>query len=138
MKWIDFNSNLGSSQQLPPERHLVLVQIPRRRLPGGAELPPTVAVGYLRFAAGDVSCPYFVTPGVGGDAVAWSDCLPADFYAPLWRFPVAASTQSVEPFSPGTEEDDGCPVCDPDCLGNAEDCHDACERPSEEATDAHG
>jgi hypothetical protein len=27
------------------------------------------------------------------------------------------------------DEDDGCPVGDPDCLGNNGDCHDACEAP---------
>lgn len=30
------------------------------------------------------------------------------------------------------EEDDGCPVNDPDCLGNAGDNHDACVAPDEE------
>ena len=29
------------------------------------------------------------------------------------------------------EEDDGCPKGDPDCLGDAEDCHDYCEEPIE-------
>jgi len=29
------------------------------------------------------------------------------------------------------DEDDGCPVGDPECLGSSEDCHDACERPNE-------
>lgn len=32
------------------------------------------------------------------------------------------------------EEDDGCPVGDPDCMGNNGDCHDACEPPSPERT----
>ena len=30
------------------------------------------------------------------------------------------------------EEDDGCPQDDPSCEGRAEDCHDACERPTRE------
>jgi len=29
------------------------------------------------------------------------------------------------------DEDDGCPKCDPDCMGNAEDNHDACEWPKD-------
>jgi hypothetical protein len=33
------------------------------------------------------------------------------------------------------EEDEGCPRCDPDCMGNAEDSHEACEWPEGE-TDA--
>lgn len=49
---------------------------------------------------------------------------------------VAAATGPNDSEEEG--DDDGCPVCDPDCLGNAEDCHDACERSSEEATDANG
>lgn len=27
------------------------------------------------------------------------------------------------------DDDDGCPVDDPDCMGNGGDCHDACEAP---------
>lgn len=30
----------------------------------------------------------------------------------------------------GWDEDDGCPVDDPDCMGDNGDCHDACEAPS--------
>lgn len=30
---------------------------------------------------------------------------------------------------PTDTDDDGCPVGDPDCLGNNGDCHDACEAP---------
>ena len=45
----------------------------------------SVAVGYLRFAGGDKLCPYFVTPGVGGESVYWSDCLDDNFNAPLWK-----------------------------------------------------
>lgn len=66
---------------LPPERRMVLVQIDKSE--GNA---PCVAVGYLKFAAGDEDSPYFVVPGARVDFVVthWADCLGDDFEAPLW------------------------------------------------------
>ena len=54
--WIEFDP----SGELPPERKPVLVQLSKVSNYGvGA-----VAIGYLRYAAGDKDCPFFVTPGV--------------------------------------------------------------------------
>ena len=66
---------------MPQERKHLLLQIAKKPEQG---LPPAVAVGYMRFAAGDKDSPTFTIPGVGGEVVAWCDCLPDDFYAPLW------------------------------------------------------
>lgn len=68
--------------ELPPERHMVLVQID-----GGIGEAPAVGVGYLKFAAGDRDCPYFVVPGARENFVVthWADCLGDDFTAPLWK-----------------------------------------------------
>ena len=88
MKWVDYEESLWSAQPLPPERKHVLVQIAAR---GG--LPPAVAVGYMRFAAGDKDSPVFTIPGVGGPVVAWCDCLPEGFSAPLWPGTIKACEQ---------------------------------------------
>lgn len=74
---------LFTNEDVPPEYKLVLVQI------SGAEeigMPPSVAVGYLRFAAGDKRCPYFVVPGFGRrfEVTHWIDCLPENLSPPLW------------------------------------------------------
>lgn len=84
MEWTNYRQELWANQPLPLERREVLVQIAARELEGMG-MPPAVAVGYLRYAAGDKNSPYFVIPGIGGDVVAWCDCLPDDFTAPLWR-----------------------------------------------------
>ena len=77
-----FDREKGYQQTLPPERKLVAVQSEGRPDKG---LPPSVAIGYLRFAAGEKDCPFFVVPGVErGKDVAWCDCLPEGFGAPLW------------------------------------------------------
>ncbi len=61
-----------------------------------------------------------------------------------WRFYVetaaeALSTDWVEAGRPvDDDDDDGCPVSDPDCMGGNGDCHDACEAPSREFYGAHG
>lgn len=82
MQWIDFDPAKGYQQPLPPERKLVMVQSEGRTAKG---LPPSVSVGYLRFAAGEKDSPFFVVPGVErGKDVAWCDCLPEGFGAPLW------------------------------------------------------
>ena len=76
-EWIRFRPNLGTHQrqQLPPERKHVLVQVMSK---DPTHLPDPIAVGYLRYAGGDRLSPFFVTPGVGGNCVAWMDCLPED------------------------------------------------------------
>jgi hypothetical protein len=81
MKWIEYEESKWVQQPLPPPRKHVLVQVAARESDG---LPPAVAVGYLRFAAGEKNSPVFTVPGVGGPVVAWCDCLPEGFNAPLW------------------------------------------------------
>lgn len=81
MKWVDYSESKWAAQPLPPERKDVMVQIAERPEEG---MPPAVAVGYLRYAAGDKNGPVFIVPGVGGPVVAWCDCLGDDFTAPLW------------------------------------------------------
>lgn len=77
MEWIEPGTTL------PPERRYVLLQCGELAEKG---LPPSVVVGYLRYAAGDPASPVFVTPGVNrGEVSHWSDCLGDDFHAPLWR-----------------------------------------------------
>ena len=81
MEWIDFDRSKFHHQKLPKEKRHMLVQVAAKPDEG---LPPAVAVGYLKFAAGCKDSPYFVVPGVGGDVVAWCDCLGDAFMAPLW------------------------------------------------------
>jgi hypothetical protein len=83
MKWHEYSRDLWHEQKLPEERKYVLVQVEARDEPARG-LPPSVAVGYLKYAAGDKRSPQFIVPGVGGPVVAWCDCLPKDFNAPLW------------------------------------------------------
>ena len=78
--WIPFRVG----EMLPQERRFVLVQIDKNDSKG---MPPSVAVGYLRYAAGDKSCPFFVIPGHGraSDPIThWCDCLGDEFHAPGW------------------------------------------------------
>jgi len=82
MHWVEFDQELWASQPLPKARKYLLVQIAAKPDEG---LPPAVAVGYMRFAAGDKNSPTFTSPGVGGTVVAWCDCLPENFTAPLWK-----------------------------------------------------
>jgi hypothetical protein len=67
--------------ELPVERKPVLVQTAPKPDEG---LPAAVAVGYLRYSAGDKTCPFFVIPGVGGDVTAFADCLPEPLDAECW------------------------------------------------------
>ena len=67
--WVPFRHD-DSNPVLPPERRYVLVML--EAVDGGRE---GCAVGYLRYAAGDLASPYFVIPGIGGRANAWCDCL---------------------------------------------------------------
>lgn len=75
-KWYNFDQSKGSRQKRPSERQYVLVMVRKE------SKPYPISVGYMRNAAGDKQSPYFVTPGLGGEAVAWCDCLPEDF---TWR-----------------------------------------------------
>lgn len=56
---------------LPPERKVVLVWLKKSALP---------FCGYIRYAAGDKTCPYFVVyhgnTQKGSQVIAWCDCLP--------------------------------------------------------------
>lgn len=80
-RWINFDPANWATQEQPPERKLVLVQSEGRE--GG--YAPSVGVGYLRYAAGCKDSPFFVVPGgKRGRDVAWCDCLPDGFGAPLW------------------------------------------------------
>jgi hypothetical protein len=98
MNWVEFTVE-GPH---PPERRCVLIQFEKADGRYGG-MPPTVVVGYLRYAAGCKDSPYFVTPGFdrtyvpkegvptsGGGTVQrqsthWCDCLGDDFEAPLWE-----------------------------------------------------
>jgi hypothetical protein len=83
--WREFNG-IDTVDPLPAERRKVLVQI------AGTDKgdAPAVAVGYLRYAAGDKGSPFFVVPGFGRDfrVTHWSDSLGDEFSAPLWHPPV--------------------------------------------------
>ncbi len=81
MNWITFDQEKYADQKLPEHRKYILLQIAEKKDKG---LPPAVAVGYMRFAAGDKNSPTFTVPGVGGDVVAWCDCFGDEFTAPLW------------------------------------------------------
>lgn len=83
--WIEFRQELFDNQKLPDERRYVLIQIGEDLTKG---MPPTVAVGYLRYAAGCKDSPYFVILGVDCSTrfpYYWCDCLGDDFNAPLWK-----------------------------------------------------
>ena|SRR3990167_9503726 len=76
LEWNEFN---GTSPDLPPERKLVMVIVEEEPDKG---LPPTLAIGYLRYSAGDKESPYFVIPGRGGSVSFWRDCIQDDFATP--------------------------------------------------------
>ena len=73
MKWNKFDEKLGSGQVLPLPYKVLLLYI--ESLSQGS--PRALAVGYMKFAAGDKESPHFITPGHGGAVLSWSDCLPA-------------------------------------------------------------
>ena len=79
-EWHPFVQELWNKQDLPPERRLVLLQFP----PRSWGLPPVVAVGYLKYMAGEKDSPMFITPGLGGVPGYWCDCLPDGFR--LWPY----------------------------------------------------
>ena len=86
LRWYDFDPSKGSRQKRPPEYKLVLVRTiagDYKHIEGEIRfvlnegLPPGLAVGYRKNAAGDKQSPYFVVPGIGGNVSAWCDCLPS-------------------------------------------------------------
>jgi len=73
IKWNVFFKDFGQDQELPEERKLVLV----RSVSLVTGYPDPIGLGYLKFAAGDKTCPYFVTPGMNaGEPYQWLDVLP--------------------------------------------------------------
>lgn len=82
MNWIDFEQGKGGQQELPPKLRKILCQVDARE-EIGLQLPPTVAVGYLKYRDDDPELPQFIVPGVGGPVVAWCDCLGDNFTSPL-------------------------------------------------------
>lgn len=83
--WIPYDAALLADQPLPPAKRMLLVQIAPRTV-DNIGMPAAVAVGYLRFAAGDRDSPTWTIPGIGGDVVAWCDCIPDGFAPPLWKW----------------------------------------------------
>jgi hypothetical protein len=78
--WYPFDQSKGYRQKRPPIKKYVLCQM-RSNHPG---IPDPIVLGYRKDAAGDKSCPYFVTPGaVGhGEVYRWCDCLSDHFKCP--------------------------------------------------------
>lgn len=74
MKWYEFHKEKGYRQKRPKVRKLVLVILERT----SKNLPRALAVGYMKNSAGQKEYPYFVIPGIGGEVLYWSDCLPSD------------------------------------------------------------
>ena len=60
VKWYPFDVTAESRQRLPAVRKYVLVRC-RSLTPDSR--PSPILVGYLKHAAGEKNCPYFVTPG---------------------------------------------------------------------------
>ncbi len=81
-EWHKFDG-IDTVEPLPPVRRYVLVQVAAS---ADGQYPPSVAVGYLKYGAGDKDSPYFVLSGFGRVFVVthWSDSLGDDFTAPLW------------------------------------------------------
>jgi hypothetical protein len=69
--WHTVSNPIKPSEHIPAERKTVLVWLKEKALP---------FCGYIRYAAGDEDCPYFVVyhgnSRIGSDVVAWCDCLP--------------------------------------------------------------
>ena len=69
--WHIVSNPIQAREHIPAERKVVLVWLRESRLP---------FCGYIRYAAGDKLCPYFVVytgnSDIGADVVAWCDCLP--------------------------------------------------------------
>ena len=71
-KWYRFDKRKGSHQKRPPIKKYVLVL----RENETNRIPYVIAVGYRKDGGGDKQSPYFVVPGLGGNVLAWCDCLP--------------------------------------------------------------
>jgi len=82
IKWHPFSEEKGYHQKRPPERRDVLVILEKK----STNLPRATAVGYMKNSGGQKQFPYFVIPGIGGEVVAWSDCLPDDFFDSIVPF----------------------------------------------------
>lgn len=85
-KWYPFDKAKGSYQALPPVKRMVLVVIACEYDTCG----PCVAVGYLKYAAGDKQSPHFIHPGAPATnyrykVTHWNDCLGDDFKPPCWQ-----------------------------------------------------
>lgn len=69
--WVPVHYPIESGDHIPAERKVVLVWVRGNHLPW---------CGYIRYAAGDRDCPFFVVyhrnDRVGGEVLAWCDCLP--------------------------------------------------------------
>lgn len=85
MKWTQFIKD--NKKTHPPERKWILVGIePDKKL---HQEITTVCVGYLRYAAGDKTSPYFVLPGAffnddSRKEFCYCDCLPDNYYHPKY------------------------------------------------------
>lgn len=69
--WNYVSTPIRPDEYIPAERKVVLVWLQKTYLP---------FCGYIRYAAGDPNCPYFVVyhgnSYIGADVIAWCDCLP--------------------------------------------------------------
>lgn len=69
--WHSVSNPIAAGEHIPAERKTVLVWLREIHLP---------FCGYIRYAAGDSLCPYFVVyhgnRELGSNVVAWCDCLP--------------------------------------------------------------
>lgn len=79
MEWIPYELEKWHNQSLPPAGKKVLCLISAKPEKG---LPHAIAVGYLKYSAGDPHSPMFVVPGIGGPVEGWYDCLPEDITYP--------------------------------------------------------
>lgn len=69
--WHSVSNPIQPQEHIPAERKTVLVFVRNSHLPFCA---------YIRYAAGDRDCPFFVVyhgnSDIGSDVLAWCDCLP--------------------------------------------------------------
>lgn len=69
--WHRVSTPIQPNEHIPPERKVVLVWLRDTHVP---------FCGYIRYAAGDIACPFFVVyhgnTDIGADVIAWCDCLP--------------------------------------------------------------
>ena len=90
-KWYSFDTNKGYHQKRPPLYKLVLVRATVRQdlleYTPFESMRDCIVVAYRKNAAGDKSCPYFVTPGCFqiDRVIAWRDCLDIPDNENLWN-----------------------------------------------------